>query len=334
MPGPTTAKAKNPLEALRDKASEKLGDLIFAVQEGRDNIIDRADRELKTVCTDDFARFKNVAVHKAQEAMMTFIGKLKAGGEMCLSEVVRNLLTTEIHKLLGNHNSQFATNDGQLTVLGVKALETNMKKLGHPCGQQCSSSLLNGNLPEVKALQALPFQNVKDGVGHTIQRSYTTTLPAGQDIDKLFDTLRKNFPQYIDPQAAHFYTLHPGGLNKQDLIPIQLHINAPGQEIAAAGMLTGVRVVRVDPQQHSMTFRTLKYHPEAGEITFSFKKLPDGKIEFNNASQAKSGSYGAIAGYELFGRDQQTATWTGLLQRFAHATGTNNISIQTKYKEL
>lgn len=151
-----------------------------------------------------------------------------------------------------------------------------------------------------------------DGVGPLFQRDYSAVI-AGSSMspEQVGKLLRERFVEFCPPETARF--------DRPDRSTDQLE---PGDEIDICIALAGrcqVRVIHAD--EHSLTLRTLRGHPEAGRISFGARHDDRGRLEFRIRSRARSSGLLPYLGFHVLGKQMQARCWIRFIQRVAEACG-------------
>jgi hypothetical protein len=117
---------------------------------------------------------------------------------------------------------------------------------------------------------------------------------------------------------THFCELPPRAL-VQFVAPDGVNTNAELDIRIPPGQSCRVRVMHQDAQ--SLTFGTLRGHPEAGRITFGAYRNANGDVIFHIRSRARSSSMSKRVGFLAIGDAMQTNTWSGFINNTAAAVG-------------
>lgn len=151
-----------------------------------------------------------------------------------------------------------------------------------------------------------------DGAGALLQRDYWAAIdecrvrPA-----ELMSDLRQRFCEF--PPADLVAFSRSGECDQPLCLGDELDI-----EIRMAGACR-VRVTSCDT--HSVTFSTLRGHPEAGRITFGTYRHETGAVIFHIRSRSRSGDAKFAAGFLTIGEAMQTNTWTDFVRTVASTYG-------------
>ena len=100
------------------------------------------------------------------------------------------------------------------------------------------------------------------------------------------------------------------------------HPLSVGDELEISIRMAGecrVRVTHCD--EHSLTFSTLRDHPEAGRITFGSYRHESGSVIFHIRSRSRSGNAKFAAGFLTIGEAMQTNTWVDFVRTVAATYG-------------
>jgi hypothetical protein len=152
------------------------------------------------------------------------------------------------------------------------------------------------------------LQPAAAGAGPLLERDYWAEL-AGCSLkpSELMAHVKSCFCEL--PPAALVEFAATAGLVKDAEIEIRIR---PAQ-------LCRVRVVHADAQ--SITFGTLKGHPEAGRITFGAYRNSSGSVIFHIRSRARAASTSKLIGFLAIGEAMQTNTWTDFINNMASSVG-------------
>jgi hypothetical protein len=151
-----------------------------------------------------------------------------------------------------------------------------------------------------------------EGTGPLLERDYTAVVEGtGVTPEALVKAVRERFERFAPTETACFRRSdrEPGPLDVGDEMDIK---------IALLGDCR-VRVVHVD--EHGVTLRTLKGHPEAGRITFAGFRDEKGRPVFRIRSRTRASGVTSYLGYMLLGKQMQSRCWIRFIDRVVADSG-------------
>lgn len=156
------------------------------------------------------------------------------------------------------------------------------------------------------------LQFAEDGVGPLLQRDYWAVIKNVRCRPS--EVAQKVRLQFADLPAAEVVSFErPAGASGELGVGEELDI-----QIRLAGEAQ-VRVMHTCPC--SVTFATLKGHPEAGRITFGAYRNTDGEVIFQIRSRARASSRLNYLGFLIGGDPMQTTSWTTFIDNVARTCG-------------
>ncbi len=158
-------------------------------------------------------------------------------------------------------------------------------------------------------------QNLEDGQGPVMDRSYRVDFTSQRKPEDLMNTVKSNLADFSPETLAAFEKSsgHPWAMRVGD-----------EYQITILGPWNGaVRVIENAPTAFS--FVTLEGHPEAGTIRFSLKPHPEkrGVFSFEIHSKARARDAVVQAAYSArkAGQAVQESAWTTFCERVVEASG-------------
>ncbi len=151
-----------------------------------------------------------------------------------------------------------------------------------------------------------------EGTGPLLERDYTAVVEGnGVTPETLVKAVRERFERFAPAETACFRRegCEPGPLDVGDVMEIK---------IALLGKCR-VRVVHVD--DHGVTLRTLKGHPEAGRITFGAFRDEKGRPVFRILSRTRASGLSSYLGYFVLGKQMQSRCWIKFIDKIAQDCG-------------
>lgn len=155
-------------------------------------------------------------------------------------------------------------------------------------------------------------QLARSGAGALLQRDYWAAIDDSRlSPAELIAALRRRF---CDFPPADLVSFRPAEHNPQPL--------CLGAELEIVIRMAGECRVRVTCcDDYSVTFSTLRGHPEAGRITFGSYRHENGQVIFHIRSRSRSGDAKFATGFLTLGEAMQTNTWVDFVRTIASTYG-------------
>lgn len=164
-----------------------------------------------------------------------------------------------------------------------------------------------------------------EGVGTIWNRDYNASIVTNMPASELFNKFKSDINSFTDG----LYTIADSPFSSTSGNKPVLTLGAVLKIDGPLKFNPSVRVTNMTDS--SVTFTTLKGHPESGTITFSVTQVEYNQVNFNiNSTMQASTRFDAIL-YMFPGKQLQTRIWTNTLnQAIKISGGTGTIEITTK----
>lgn len=166
--------------------------------------------------------------------------------------------------------------------------------------------------PEEASRSERELSPASAGVGPLLQRDYWAFIASPACCaSQVGELLASRFAELAPPSYVRFRRRdgEEGPLEVGDDLEVTIRL---------AGTF-GVRVVHRNA--NSITFATLRGHPESGRITFGAYRNSEGKLIFHIRSRTRVSSRLRYAGFLALGESLQTNAWGELIKRAASIMG-------------